>query len=233
MAVPRFSNDPAAIAPVAEGDLGAVTPPRPPRRAPVLMRERRGIVGTVPWPFVSLTVVGLLLLAVASIWDTAPPSGTCLKWSVAALAAASAFVADDTAAEAVAATPTRLRSRCLARLACAAVGLVVGIAGLAVVLIRSGGLGRAGISAQFVGCLLVTMAATAVVRRRFAEPGEVVGAAMVGLVVALGIPNPFGRWIELFPTESGPHWGDSLAVWSLVLLASTRTLTHATRDPLD
>ena len=188
----------------------------------------------MPWrPVGSLASAGLLLLVVATIWVTSPTSGNALKWSLAAFGAAVAYLFDESATEAVAATPTNLRARSLARLYCAAVLLVLGLAGVAVLLLRSGGFGRAGFSAQLIGCLLATLAAAASMRRRFGEPGEIVAGVAVGLVIMFAFLNPFARWFDLFPTEAGQRWGGSVAIWAAVTLVSVAVLARATRDPLD
>jgi hypothetical protein len=192
------------------------------------------LLAAVPWrPVASFTTAGLLLMVVAAIWVTGPTSGNAVKGCLAAFAAAVAYLLDEAATEAAAAAPTTLRARSLARLCCGGVIAMLGLAGIAAVLLRSGGFGRAGIAAQLIGCLLATLAAAAAVRRRFAEPGEVVAAVAVGLIVMFGFLNPFGRWFDLFPSVTGQHWDGSLAIWAAVGLLSVVVLGGATRDPLD
>lgn len=188
----------------------------------------------IPWrPVTSLTATALILLVVAATWVASPIAGVALTASVPLLAAATAYLLDEAASEAVAATPTTLRARSAGRLVFAVVVWALGALGLVALAMRSGTAARVGVIAQVTGCILLAVAASAALRRRTAEPGEAVAAALVGAVLCLAVANPLARWVDLFPTEPGQRWGGSLAVWSVIAVACVVTTVRATRDPLD
>jgi hypothetical protein len=149
------------------------------------------------------------------------------------LAAATAYVLDEAASEAVAAVPTSLRARSVTRLVVAAAIVGVGALALGVVALRSGSGAKAGITVQLVGLTLLAVAASAAARRRVAEPGDAVGGALLALVLTLALTHPFDRWVDLFPSEPDPRWGVSLTLWVAVAVARLLGLWVATRDPLD
>lgn len=194
---------------------------------------RLGAAMGIPWrPVVTLTGAGLLLLAVAATWTTSAVAGTTLMLGVALLAAATAYVLDEAAAEAIAATPTSLRRRSLARLLVAVAVLTAGSLGVAVLALRSGVSARMGVVLWLVGCVLVTVAAAAALRRHVAEPGDAVGGGLLTVVVALAILNPLARWVDVFPSEPGQRWLGASVLWAVAGAASVVVLTRATRDPL-
>lgn len=193
-----------------------------------------GLVTGVPWrPVASLTGAGLLLLGVPSTWPTSPIGGPAVAMGLAALAAATAYLLDEAAAEAVAAAPTSLRTRSLARLRIAGVVLVLGVLGIAAIAVRTDSTARVGIVAQLAGCIVAAVAVSAALRLRVAEPGDLVGASVLAVVVTLAFVRPLDRWVDLFPTEAGARWPGSLLAWGVVTLAALATLARATRDPLD
>lgn len=192
-----------------------------------------GVVTGVPWrPVASLTGSGLLLLAVAATWSTSVLARIALPVGLAALAAATAYLLDEAAAEAVAATPTSLRTRSLARLRLAAVVLVLGVLGIVAVAVRTESTARLGVMAQLAGCIAAAVAVSAALRLRVAEPGDVVGASVLAVVVTLAFVRPLDRWVDLFPTDAGARWPGSFVAWGLVTVAAIATVTRATRDPL-
>ena len=197
---------------------------------PIAFRPAMGI----PWqPVTSFAGAGLVLLVVASIWVTSPIAGVALQISVPALAAGTACLLDEAATEAVAATPTSLRARSAARLVFAGAIWGAGVLGLVALALRSGVSARLGVVAQLTGCILVAVAVASALRRRTAEPGEAVGATLVGVVLSLSIINPLARWVDLFPTDPGQRWAGSLTLWAVVGLMSVATAVRATRDPLE
>lgn len=188
----------------------------------------------IPWrPVVSFTIGGLLLMAVASVWVTSPIGGITVPLSITALAGAAAYLLDEPAAEVVAAAPISARTQSGSRLAVAVAILGLGAVGLGVLALRSGTSARLGIVVQLAGCILVAVAASAILRRRAPEPGEVVSGGLVASVLTLMLARPFDRWVDLFPTEPGQRWAGSLTVWAVVATACVATAVHATRDPLD
>ena len=188
----------------------------------------------LPWrPVAVLTGAGLLLLGVGVVWPRTVVAGAAVTVGVPLLAGAAAYVLDEAASEAVAAVPTSLRARSGARLVVAAVVVALGALGLAGLALRSGSGAKAGITVQLAGLTLVAVAAAAALRRRLAEPGEVVAGGLIGGVLALVIAHPLDRWVDVFPTETGQRWAGSLVLWALVTAASIAGLWAATRDPLD
>ena len=200
------------------------------------MSPARGVraAAGIPWrPVAGLTAAGTGLLAVAAIWVTSPISGTALTVGVPVLAAATAYLLDEAATEAVAATPTSLRARSGSRLASAVAVLAIGAVGIAALALRSDTSARLGIMLWLTGCALVAVSASAVLRRRVAEPGEAVAGGVIGLVLVLAIVHPLDRWVDLLPTEAGQRWGGSLLVWGAVAMVAVMVLVAATRDPMD
>ncbi len=188
----------------------------------------------IPWrPVTTLTTAGLLLIAVAATWTTSAVAGTAVVVGVAMLAAATAHVLDEAAAEAVAATPTSLRARSLARLRVAAAVLVLGSLGVSVLALASGQSSRLGVMVWLTGCVMIAAAAAAALRRHMAEPGEVVAGAVLLVVIAMAIVNPLARWVDVFPSEPGQRWVGSFMVWGAVGVVCLAVLAHATRDALD
>ncbi|HEY9494171.1 MAG TPA: hypothetical protein VIR15_04900 [Intrasporangium sp.] len=193
-----------------------------------------GAAAGIPWrPVAGLTVAGTGLLAVAAIWVTSPIAGTALTVGVPVLAAATAYLLDEAATEAVAATPTSLRVRSGSRLASAVGVLAIGAVGIAALALRSETSARLGIMLWLTGCALVAVAASATLRRRLAEPGDVVAGGLMALVLALAIAHPLDRWVDLFPTDAGQRWGGSLVVWCAIAAVAIVATLAATRDPLD
>ena len=178
-------------------------------------------------------MAGTGLLAVAAIWVTSPIAGTALTVGVPVLAAATAYLLDEAATEAVAATPTSLRVRSGSRLASAVGVLAIGAVGIAALALRSDTSARLGIMLWLTGCALVAVAASATLRRRLAEPGDVVAGGLMALVLALAIAHPLDRWVDLFPTDAGQRWGGSLVVWCAIAAVAIVATLAATRDPLD
>lgn len=196
--------------------------------------QSMGAAAGLPWrPVAGVTAAGTGLLAVAAIWVTSPISGTALTVGVAVLAAATAYVLDEAATEAVAATPTSLRVRSRVRLAAAVLVLAIGAVALAAVALRSDTNARLGTMLWLTGCALVAVATSATLRRRVAEPGEVVAGGIIALVLALAIAHPLDRWVDLFPIDAGQRWGGSLVVWGTVATVAAIATLVATRDPLD
>ena len=188
----------------------------------------------VPWrPVALLTAGGVGLLLVASVWTGGSIARTAVTVGVPLMAAATAYVLDEAASEAVAAVPTSLRARSVTRLVVAAAIVGLGALALGVVALRSGSGAKAGSTVQLVGLALVAVAAAAAARRRVAEPGEAVGGALLALVLTLVLSHPLDRWVSLFPSEPDLRWGVSLALWAAVAVASVAALWVATRDPLD
>ena len=189
----------------------------------------------VPWrPVAVLTAGGVGLLLVGSVWSGSSVAGTAVTVGVPLLAAATAYVLDEAASEAVAAVPTSLRARSVTRLVVAAVIVGLGALALGVVALRSGSGAKAGITVQLVGLALVAVAASAALRRRVAEPGEAVGGRTARSGPRLSpsrTPSTAGS--TLFPSEPDQRWGVSLALWAAVAVASLAGLWVATRDPLD
>jgi len=193
-----------------------------------------GATTGVPWrPVALLTVSGVGLLLVGAVWRDSPVAGTAVTVGVPLLAAAAAYVLDEAADEAVAAAPTSLRARSVTRLVVAAVIVGLGALALGFVALRSGSSAKAGITVQLVGLALVAVAASAAARRRVAEPGDVVGGALLALVLTLALSHPLDRWVSLFPSEPDLRWGGYVALWAAVAVASIAGLWVATRDPLD
>ncbi len=200
------------------------------------MNPARGVGAAtgIPWrPVAGLTAAGTGLLAVAAIWVTSPLAGTAVTVGVPLFAAATAYVLDEAATEAVAATPTSLPARSRARLAAAAVVLAIGALGVAALALRSDTSARLAILVWLTGCTLVAVAASAILRRRSAEPGDVVAGGLIALVLALAIAHPLDRWVDLFPTDAGQRWGGSLVVWGSVAAVAVIATLAGTRDPLD
>jgi hypothetical protein len=109
----------------------------------------------------------------------------------------------------------------------------LGVLGLTALAFRTGSSAPLAVAVQVAGCSIVALAAAAALRHRMAEPGEVVGGCVAGLVLTLAIARPFDRWVDLFPRAEGDRWAGSLAVWAAVAVASLIVLASATRDPLD
>lgn len=188
----------------------------------------------VPWrPVITFTVGGLLLVAVASIWVTSPIAGIALQVSIPSLASAAAYLLDEPAAEAVDATPMPMRARSGSRLVVAVAILALGALALGGLALRTGTSTRLGVVVQLAGCMLLAVAASAILRRRTPEPGDAVSGGLVAFVLAIVLARPFDRWVELFPTEPGQRWAGSLTVWAVVASLSVAAVIHAIRDPLD
>lgn len=188
----------------------------------------------VPWrPVVMLTGGGLGLLLASAAWTGTSVSSTAVLLGVPLLAGGTAYVLDEPAGEAVAAVPTSLRARSFARLVVAAAVVVLGALVLVGVALRGGSGAKAGITVQLTGLALAAVAAAAALRRRLAEPGEVVAGGLLGLVLTLAIAHPLQRWVDVFPSEAGQRWAGSLVMWALVAAGSIAALWAATRDPLD
>ena len=193
-----------------------------------------GATTGVPWrPVALLTAGGVGLLLLGAAWGGSSVAGTAVTVGVPLLAAATAYVLDEAADEAVAAAPTSLRARSVTRLVVATVIVGLGALALGVVALRSGTGAQAGFTVQLVGLALVAVAASAAARRRVAEPGDAVGGALLALVLTLALSHPLDRWVTLFPAEPDLRWGASLALWATVAVASVAGLWVATRDPLD
>ena len=196
-----------------------------------------GVLGPatgIPWrPVAALTAAGLPLIGIAATWTTSAVAGTALVVGVAALAAATAYVLDEAAAEAVGATPTSLRQRSGGRLLVAGAVLGLGSIGVTVLAVRSGLSARLGVLLWLTGCVLVAVAAAAALRRHVAEPGDAVGGALLTVVLALALVNPLARWVDLFPSEPGERWAGSFVLWGVVGAICLLVLARATRDPLD
>jgi hypothetical protein len=192
-----------------------------------------GPAAGIPWrPVAALTSVGLLLLGVAATWTTSAVAGTALVVGVAALAAATAYVLDEAAAEAVGAAPISLRRRSRARLLVAGAVLVAGSMGVAALAVRSGLSARFAVMVWLTGCVLVAVAAAAALRRHVPEPGDAVGGALLTVVIALAVVNPLSRWVDVFPSEPDARWASSFVLWGGVGAICLAVLTRATRDPL-
>ena len=192
-----------------------------------------GPAAGIPWrPVAALTSVGLLLLGVAATWTTSAVAGTALVVGVAALAAATAYVLDEAAAEAVGAAPTSLWRRSRSRLVVAGGVLVAGLVGVAALAVRSGSSARLGVMVWLTGCVLVAVAAAAALRRHVPEPGDAVGGALLTVVIALAVVNPLWRWVDVFPSEPDARWASSFVLWGVVGAICLVVLARATRDPL-
>lgn len=188
----------------------------------------------VPWrPVVALTGGGLGLLLAGAVSTGTSVSGTAVTVGVPLLAGGTAYVLDEAAGEAVAAVPTSLRARSVARLVVAAAVVALGALALVGVALRGGSGAKAGITVQLTGLTLAAVAAAATLRRRLAEPGEVVAGGLLGLVLTVTIAHPLQRWVDVFPSEEGQRWAGSLVLWALVAAVSIAGLWAATRDPLD
>lgn len=188
----------------------------------------------IPWrPVVVLLGGGLGLLLVGALSTGTSVSGTAVTVGVPLLAGGTAYVLDEAAGEAVAAVPTSLRARSVARLVVAAAVVTLGALALVGVALRGGSGAKAGITVQLTGLTLAAVAAAATLRRRLAEPGEVVAGGLLGLVLTLTIAHPLQRWVDVFPSEAGQRWAGSLVLWALVAAVSIAGLWAATRDPLD
>ena len=109
----------------------------------------------------------------------------------------------------------------------------IGAVGIAALALRSDTSARLGIMLWLTGCALVAVAASATLRRRLAEPGDVVAGGLMALVLALAIGHPLDRWVDLFPTDAGQRWGGSLVVWCAIAAVAIVATLAATRDPLD
>ena len=196
--------------------------------------ELLGPTTGIPWrPVGTLTGAGLLLLAVASTWTTSVVAGTALVLGVAVLAAATAYVLDEAAAEVVDATPTSLRRRSLSRLLVAGVILAAGSLGVVVLALRSDENARLGVLVWLVGCVLAAVATAATLRRHVAEPGDAVGGGLLAVVIVLALLNPLARWVDVFPSGPDERWTRAFVLWDAVGFVSLAVLARATRDPLD
>ena len=188
----------------------------------------------VPWrPVAALTSGGLGLLLVGAVWTGTSVSATAVTVGVPILAGGTAYVLDEAAGEAVAAVPTSLRARSVARLVVAAGVVALGALALVGVALRGGSGAKAAITVQLTGLTLAAVAAAAALRRRLAEPGEVVAGGLLGLVLTLTVAHPLQRWVDVFPSEAGQRWAGSSVLWALVAAVSVAALWAATRDPLD
>lgn len=188
----------------------------------------------MPWrPVALLTTSGLGLLLVGSVWTTSSIAGSAVGVGVPLLAAATAYVLDEAASEAVAAVPTTMRARSWARLVVAAAIVGLGALALALLAVRSEDSARVGIVTQLTGLTLVALAVSAAARRRAAEPGDAVAGGLLAVVLVLAIAQPLQRWVDLFPSAAGQRWGVSLLLWGGAALVSLMVLWVATRDPLD
>jgi hypothetical protein len=193
-----------------------------------------GPVMGVPWrPVALLTTGGLALLLIGSVWPTASVAGTIAAVGVPLLSAGTAYVLDEAASEAVAATPTTLRARSLARLVVAAAIVGLGALALALAAGRTGDSARFGVVTQLTGLALAALAVSAAVRRRAAEPGDAVAGGLLAIVLVLAVGRPLERWVELFPSATGQRWAGSVTLWGIVVLISLAVLWVTTRDPLD
>ncbi|GAA1501204.1 hypothetical protein GCM10009740_37840 [Terrabacter terrae] len=188
----------------------------------------------LPWrPVVVLTAGGVGLLCVGVLWPGTVVAGAAVTLGLPVLAGAAAYVLDEAAGEAVAAVPTSLRTRSLARLLVAAVLVALGALALVGVALRGGSGAKAGITVQLTGLTLAAVATAAALRRRLAEPGEMVAGGLLGMVLALTTAHPLQRWVDVFPSEAAQRWAGSLVLWGLVAAVSIAGLWAATRDPLD
>jgi len=185
----------------------------------------------VPWPSVGGAVLAggvLLVLAVASAGSA--QGETFLAFGFALLAAATAFVLDEPAAAAVDAAPRTLGVRSGVRLAAAAVPLGVGASAVPLML-RHAALPASGLLLELVGCLLLSIAGAAILRRAQPTPGDLV-ASLVGVgVIGLALVEPFARWVTLF------HWsasgeGRASLVWGALCTGCIASVLWATRDLL-
>ena len=196
--------------------------------------ELLGPTTGIPWrPVATLTGAGLLLLAVPATWTTSVVAGTALVLGVAVLAAATAYVLDEAAAEVVDATPTSLRRRSLSRLLVAGVILAAGSLGVVVLALRSDENARLGVLVWLVGCVLAAVATAATLRRHVAEPGDAVGGGLLAVVIVLALLNPLARWVDVFPSGPDERWARAFVLWDAVGFVSLAVLARATRDPLD
>jgi hypothetical protein len=179
-----------------------------------------------------LAGAGLALILVSTLWAGHALAESAVTVGIPLLAAAAAYVLDEAASEAVAAVPITVRARTGSRIIVAVAIVMLGTLGLGAVAMRTTGV-RMGMAVQLAGLALVAVAASAAMRRRFAEPGEAVGGGLLAVVLALTIAQPLGRWVDLFPTEEGQRWAASFVVWGAIAAASLLGLWVATRDPLD
>lgn len=96
----------------------------------MMSTHTRTVAAALPWrPVVSLTGAGLALLAVVAAWPTSGVSRLALILGIGVLAAGTAYLLDEAAAEAVAATPPRCAGAsapgCSARQPCSPWALLV------------------------------------------------------------------------------------------------------------
>jgi hypothetical protein len=185
------------------------------------------VLASAPWRQVVWGAVGGALLLLLTLPE---PSAPLLAMGLAGLAASAAFVLDEPAAAAVDAAPRGQFWRSTTRALLLVIPLAAGAAVLLVVgTLRDGGLSEGGLLA-LGGLVAVAVAVAAVARRTRPAPGEWAGSAVALVAVALGLIEPFARWVVLLP--DGPASVRAAAVWAALVVLSLGTVAWATRDPL-
>lgn len=187
----------------------------------------------VPWASVGgCSLLGAVVLAGCVAYAADGPMLGYARVALVALAAAAAFVFDDPAAAAVRAVPTSNLRRTAARTVAAVVPLIVWLAGVGAMALRSPDRTPvADLVVEGVGVIAVAVAlATVGCRLGLAEPGELVasclGAVLLG--VALFDPSPWG--VPIFSRGSG--WTPSTTLWSVIAVASVLVVTETSREPV-
>jgi hypothetical protein len=136
---------------------------------------------------------------------------------------AASFAMDDPAAAVVDACPVRRSRRVAARALAATVPLGIGAALVLSWWART--TSDAGQLLQLLGCWVLGFALAAVARLRLEEPGEVVAAGLMLVLLTVLLVQPIGRRAALFNSDDRAAWS-----WTVVLAGSGLALVVAVRE---
>jgi hypothetical protein len=174
-----------------------------------------------PWRVLLGLLTAGALLGVAGQLLGGAMTSRCLQLGCLLAGVAVAFVLDEPAAEVVDACAVSSARRTALRIGSAGVGVglvlavwsVQGVAGVVVL--------------ELLGTSLLALAGAAELRRRLPEPGERVGAAVLGVLLTTVFVDPVSRRLPLYPV--GPTPDRTYWLWAVLLLAAALGLCAAQR----
>ncbi len=192
-----------------------------------------GAVRGVPWPpLVTGSTVAALLMSCWVFWPQISVGASLFATGFAVLGATAGFALDEAAADAVDASPTTCRERTAVRAFSLALPVGLGLAAAAGLKVRAPATPVWGLALEIVGCVAVGLTTAAVLRWLGLRcPGDA-AASGAGVILLIGVGEPFSRWFLVLPLEPYDFWARTVAFWLGVLLVCAAALVVATRDPL-
>jgi hypothetical protein len=169
----------------------------------------------------------VLLLSVALPTDGLPL--TYVRLALIALAAATAFVLDESAAAVVDAVPVPRRRRTALRLVAILLPLTIWTAGVLGLAMRHPGTPVGGLLVEGAGASAVALALASVLRLAgLREPGEITATFLGATLLAFLLLDPPPHSVPVFPMHDG--WTASTLLWTVLGIAAGFVVAVASVD---